>query len=176
MKSPAASPVSEKTRILERIRRMANVTSSSRRLDVEEATTSATTSKPSESTKSSPAKKRKIWCKLKFGLYRWKLETGQRVARKKHRQTSHKTHVSAATPTKTANFLQIIIMILISSGGVREILPICTANSDRNFIEESQNLNLKQLYNTRILAGNTKPSEMEKVRSPVDFEGYAWEY
>ena len=65
MKSPDASPVSEKTRIFEeRIRRMANVTSSSRRLDVEEATTS----KPSESTKSSPAKKRKIWCKLKSGL------------------------------------------------------------------------------------------------------------
>ena len=91
MKSPHASPVSEKTRIFEeRIRRMANVTLSSRR-NVEEATTSATTSKPSESTKSSPAKKRKIWCKLKSGLYGWKLE-----------------HVEGK------NFMQIIIIFLIA--------------------------------------------------------------
>jgi hypothetical protein len=54
-----------------------------------------------------------------------------------------------------------------ASGGVREILPICTGNSDRNFIETKQNHNLKQLSNTRNLAGNTKPSELEKVRSPV---------
>ena len=53
------------------------------------------------------------------------------------------------------------------SGGVRKILPICTGNSDRNVIKENQNQNLKQLSNTRILAGNTKPSELEKVRSPV---------
>jgi hypothetical protein len=53
-----------------------------------EATTSATTSKPSESIKSNPAKKRKIWCKLKSGLYGWKLETGQRVAKQPSANTT----------------------------------------------------------------------------------------
>ena len=41
--------------------------------------------------------KRKIWCKLKIGLYGWKLETGQRVTKNKPQ-----THYSAATPPKSA--------------------------------------------------------------------------
>ena len=54
------------------------------------------------------------------------------------------------------------------SGGGREILRICTGNSDRNFIKENQNQNMQQLLsNTRILAGNPDPSELEKVGSPV---------
>ena len=54
------------------------------------------------------------------------------------------------------------------SGGVREILPICTGNSDRNVIKENQNQNMQQLLsNTCILAGNPEPSELEKVGSLV---------
>ena len=46
------------------------------------------------------------------------------------------------------------------SGGWREILRICKGNSDMNFIEENQNLNIQQIFNTRILAGKTEPSEL----------------
>ena len=70
--------------------------------------------------------------------------------------------------------MQILLIFLISrngrsqpvvglggvSGGWRDILRICKGNSDGNIIEENQNLNIQQTFNTHILAGKTEPSDL----------------
>ena len=129
-------------------------------------TEEATTSKPSESIKSNPAKKRKIWSKLKSGLYCLKLETGSvwqtttSEQATKSRSTCDTTKI-CETSCKyfyIFNFKKWPVTASGGGGGVggervgREILRICTGNSDRNFIEENQDQNIRRLlYNTRIL-------------------------
>jgi hypothetical protein len=101
------------------------------------------------------------------------LKTGQRAA-KQPSADKPQNHASAATPPKSAKLHANTFNIFnfkkwpvtasgLSrgvSGGWREILRICKGNSDMNFIEENQNLNIQQIFNTRILAGKTEPSEL----------------
>jgi hypothetical protein len=79
-------------------------------------TEEATTSKTSESLKSNPVKKRKIWSKLKSGFYGLKLGTGQRVANN-HQRTRHKITFNLRHHKNLRNFMQILLIFLISRNG-----------------------------------------------------------
>ena len=79
-------------------------------------TEEATTSKTSESLKSNPVKKRKIWSNLKSGFYGLKLGTGQRVANN-HQWTSHKITFNLRHNQNLWNFMQILLILLISRNG-----------------------------------------------------------
>ena len=65
------------------------------------ATTPATTKNPLKSPNTTPDSKKKVWLKLKSGLYGWKLETGQHVAKLTSAKKPQK-HNRAVTPLKSA--------------------------------------------------------------------------